>query len=430
MQLDSTCVHDWYRFVLAYPDHLVSSLVQRFNLQPHHVVLDPFVGTGTTLVECKKLGIDSIGVDANPVTAFASRVKTRWDIDIEEFEERQRVFLKFIKETIGRGVREAGVNSQQMTLDSLLPQPVLPSLDEDLVRHVKDLMPKNAMSTLPLHKVLVAAAELDAWPDDEITDLFRLVLASVAVHDMSNVGFGPEIYVKRKRRKDADLYAPMSRALSKAKQDLRLVQQIEDPGIATVYQGDARYLTRVVDTNLVDCVITSPPYPNEKDYTRITRLELTLLGFIADRSELRQIKYDMLRSHTRNIYKDDNDSLFVADVSEIQEVAAAVEKRRVERGATSGFERLYHRVVTEYFGGMYRVLEQLQHIVRSGGKVALVVGDQMSFFRVPIRTAELLSIVARRKLHFKEIETLTWRSRLATATKREIEEHILILERE
>lgn len=45
--------HDWYRFVLSYPPHLVRSYVDRFGLSPRHVVLDPFCGTGTTLVEWK-----------------------------------------------------------------------------------------------------------------------------------------------------------------------------------------------------------------------------------------------------------------------------------------------------------------------------------------------------------------------------------------
>ncbi len=44
------------------------------------LVLDPFCGTGTTLVECKKLGIDSVGIEANSACVFASRVKIDWSI--------------------------------------------------------------------------------------------------------------------------------------------------------------------------------------------------------------------------------------------------------------------------------------------------------------------------------------------------------------
>jgi len=275
---------------------------------------------------------------------------------------------------------------------------------------------------------LIAKRAVDTFPNDAITDIFRLALAAVVVTDISNLGFGPEVYAA-KRREDADVYGAYTEKLRRIRQDLATVQQIPNPGMTTVYCDDARRLaTRV--SGPIDYVITSPPYPNEKDYTRITRLELILLGFVGEKSDIRRVKKEMLRSHTRNIYVTDNDSVHVADVPEIQEIAQEIERRRIERGATSGFERLYHRVVTEYFGGMYRVLEQLQQVTSPGGKIALVVGDQMSYFRVPIHTARLLSLLACRKLHYAEDETIVWRTRRATATKMDIEEHILILERQ
>lgn len=424
-QLDDATVHDWYRFVLSYPDHLVSEMIDRFSIGHEHTVLDPFVGMGTTLIVCKEMGIDSVGIDANPVTAFASRVKATWDIDLKEFEHRRRKLLA----TIQGPISSIGAQySLQLSFDDLVPIGGVVH-DPDL-RHddgLKKLLPKNWISEKPLQKVLVIKQALDALPDDAITDLFRLALAAVVVSDVSNLGFGPEVYVAKKRQ-DADVYGAFVRKLRQIARDLVTVQQIPRPGTAMVHCGDARQLATFVNEP-IDYVITSPPYPNEKDYTRTTRLELILLGFMSAKSDLRRIKKQMLRSHTRNIYVADDDSAYVADVPEIQKVAQEVERRRIERGATSGFERLYHRVVTEYFGGMYRVLEQLEQVMPAGGKLALVVGDQMSYFRVPIRTARLLSLVACQKLNYDEIETLTWRTRRSTVTKMDIAEHILILRR-
>jgi len=73
LSLQDRPVHDWYRFVLSFPPHLVRDYLQRFGITASHRVLDPFCGTGTTLVECKKLGIPSVGVEANPMACFASR---------------------------------------------------------------------------------------------------------------------------------------------------------------------------------------------------------------------------------------------------------------------------------------------------------------------------------------------------------------------
>lgn len=423
--LENAAIHDWYRFVLAYPDHLVTDLIDRFGIRRGQVVLDPFVGTGTTLVECKKLSIHSVGIDANPMAAFASRVKTTWDVDLAEFDRRRHELLGSIREPLQSiGTRYAF----QLSFDDLFPtEKVLHDgsvADDEIVT----LLPKDWISETPLRKVMIVKNALDALPGDEISDLFRLALAAVIVTDASNLGFGPEVYVAR-QRKDVDVYGTFAARLRRIRDDLATVQGIPDPGRTTVYSGDARQLAALIN-HPIDFVITSPPYPNEKDYTRTTRLELVLMGFIREKADLRQVKEAMLRSHTRNIFVADDDSKYVVDIPEIQAVAAEVETKRLDRGATSGFERLYHRVVTEYFGGMYRVLEQLQEVMSPGGKIALVVGDQMSYFRVPIYTARLLSLVARRKLHYQETETLVWRTRRATATGMDIEEHILILERQ
>ena len=73
--------HDWYRFVLSYPPHLVRQYLNEFQLTGNDLVLDPFCGTGTTVVEAKLRGIPSVGLEANRFAAFAGSVKVEWDID-------------------------------------------------------------------------------------------------------------------------------------------------------------------------------------------------------------------------------------------------------------------------------------------------------------------------------------------------------------
>lgn len=80
-------VHDWYSIILGYSDHLVSQLLDRFKIQPGDWVLDPFCGSGTTLVECLKRGINAVGVDANPSSCFAARVKADWTLDGRRLRE-------------------------------------------------------------------------------------------------------------------------------------------------------------------------------------------------------------------------------------------------------------------------------------------------------------------------------------------------------
>jgi tRNA G10 N-methylase Trm11 len=69
LRLEDRAAHDCYRFVLSFPAHLVRTYISRFGLESKHTVLDPFCGTGTTLVECKKLGIPNCGIEPNPMAS-------------------------------------------------------------------------------------------------------------------------------------------------------------------------------------------------------------------------------------------------------------------------------------------------------------------------------------------------------------------------
>ena len=87
--------------------------------------------------------------------------------------------------------------------------------------------------------------------------------------------------------------------------------------------------------------IQIPPsvnYPNEKDYTRTTRVEAILLKIFSDKAGLRRVKEALLRSNTRNVFANDSDEAQVAEFPAIQRICLEIERRRIELGKTSGFE--------------------------------------------------------------------------------------------
>jgi hypothetical protein len=428
--LEDTAIHDWYRFVLAFPDHLVANYLDKFGIEAGATVLDPFVGTGTTLVECKKRSVHSIGMDANPVTAFASRVKTQWEVDLNDVKRRRDLLLKRLRPALLRLTPVGG--SAQLSFDDLglLRETATsyPALARTTPEEIIGLIPKGAISPVPLSKTLIVRDAILEQPADDIRDLFLLAFASAVLNGISNLSFGPEVYVS-KQREDADVYHIFSERLENVVNDLETIQPLKPFARSQVFCDDARVLSNLV-ADKVDAVITSPPYPNEKDYTRITRLEMVLLGFIRDKKDLRQLKDRILRSNTRNIFVKDDDGQYVSDIGELRRIAAEIERRRKEKGANSGFEKLYHRVVLEYFGGMYRVLGELERVMRRGARAAIVVGDQMSYFRVPIKTAELLAqVVEVKSMRFRVVNIEEFRTRWATATKKDISETVLILAR-
>jgi len=207
--------------------------------------------------------------------------------------------------------------------------------------------------------------------------------------------------------------------------DLRALSSFS-PVPSVVHHADARQMLDVLEPESIDLVITSPPYPNEKDYTRTTRLESVLLGFINSKDELRALKRGLVRSNTRGVYKGDDDDQWVAHFPEIQRIADAIEARRIELGKTSGFERLYARVTKLYFGGMARHLADLRTVLRPGALLAYVVGDQASYLRVMIRTGQLLAEIGE-SLGYEVVGIDLFRTRMATATKAQLREEVVLL---
>lgn len=139
------------------------------------------------------------------------------------------------------------------------------------------------------------------------------------------------------------------------------------------------------------------------------------------------MKQNLLRSNSRGVYKTDADDQEVAEHAEIQRIAADIERRRVELGKTSGFERLYPRVTQLYFGGMARHFASLRPALRPGAKLAYVVGDQASYLRVMIRTGQLLADIAQ-SLGYTIANIDLFRTRPSTVTSEQLREEVVVLE--
>lgn len=396
-------IHDWYRFVLSFPPHLVREYLDRFRLTPGRTVLDPFCGTGTTVVEAKLHGIGGVGVEANALAHFASSVKTDWTVDPGEL-------LECAQEIANSAAQEIAA----------APAGSLRTLEAE----AESLLLKDSISPLPLHKALVLLEAIARSPDQPCHRYLRLALARTLVYDVSNLHFGPEVGVRRTKLEDAPVVECWLAAVQRMAGDLRVVDRTAPPTV--IHHADARRIASLLQPRAIDAVFTSPPYPNEKDYTRATRLESVVLGLIKNKEELRAIKQGLLRSNSRNVYKHDDDDRWIAHNAEIQALAAEIEQRRIDLGKTSGFEKMYARVTRHYFGGMARHLAELRPFLKPGAYLGYVVGDQASFFQVLIQTGRLLAGIAA-ELGYEVVGIDLFRTRLATATKQQMREEVVVL---
>lgn len=412
-------VHQWYRFVLSFPPHLVRHYVNEFKLGEGSSLLDPFCGTGTTLVEAKKLGVPSAGIEAHPFTAFAAAVKVDWSPDPDELREH----AEGVADVARRRLSRAGFDDSGLEADMPRARSAVRSL-QGLEPQLGSLLLTSSISPKPLHKALVLLGALREQRDDRYYAHERLAFARSVVQASSNLRFGPEVGLGEVRP-DAPVVAPWLAGVSAIADDLTTLKE-RSRVPAKVYTGDSRRASELVESRSIDAVFTSPPYPNEKDYTRTTRLESVLLGFITSRDDVRAVKRGLVRSNTRGVFKADDDDTAVAAHKKIAAVAAAIEARRQELGKTSGFERLYPRVTKLYFGGMLRHLASLRQVLKPGAQLAYVVGDQASYLRVMIRTGQLLGDLAESVGY--ELERIDlFRTRHATATGEQLREEVVVL---
>lgn len=401
LNVGDTAGHAWYRFVLSYPPHIVRDYLSSFGAHKSSILLDPFCGTGTTLVEAKKQGVQAIGIESHPMMHFASSVKLNWSVNGEELLRHATRIARSAEEILKREKLLRTLNVEQTKL-----------------------LLKNSISPLPLHKTLVLLAEIERHKKLPFYDNERLALAKSVVLRISNLHFGPGVGV-RGFKGDADVINLWLEEVKTVANDLEQLGQIESLQSVACY-SDARDMKDILAPNSIDMVITSPPYPNEKDYTRTTRLETVLLGFAANKDDIRFIKKGLVRSNTRGIYRTDDDDKWVENHKEIQSIAKEIEKRRIALNKTSGFERMYARAMKLYFGGMYKHFSNLREILRPGARLAYVVGDQASYLRVMIRTGQILADLAE-SLGYKVEGIDLFRTRLATATKEQLREEVLIL---
>ena len=347
---------------------------------------------------------------------LASRVKTDWSADpVGLIRHAESIADRTLERLRADGVEDdpffAVSKRQRTSLRGLAPEQ-------------ESLLLTGSISPLPLHKTLVLLEMLQEHRDERFDDYERLALAKALVQSIGNLHFGPEVGVGP-AKPDAPVVSYWLQGIHSIANDLRdLARQKMTPAI--VHCADSRQIAALLEPGSIDAVITSPPYPNEKDYTRTTRLESVLLGLIRNKEGLRNLKKGLVRSNTRSVYVADDDDQWIRDHPEIRRIAEAIEKRRVELGKTSGFERLYPRVTKLYFGGMARHLAGLREVLRPGARLAYVVGDQASYLRVMIRTGKILAEIAQ-SLGYELTGIDLFRTRLATATREQLREEVVLL---
>lgn len=414
-------VHNWYNFVLGYTPTFPNYVLDKENITENQIVADPFNGTGTTQVACKFRGIKSIGVDANDFFIDVGQAKLNWRIETRKIRQISKEIFTTVEDVYSHiNFGENGkplinlLNCEYKISAARYSQIKRPALLD--IRYISDK---------PFVRAQVIKDVLDEKiKDKELAQLFNLALAAIIV-PISNIRYGPGFGVI-KPKDDLDVLDMFKEKINRIVFDLTSMSSEQQLTSSKVFLGNSRELENVLEAESIDLMITSPPYPGDHEYTKHTRLELTFMNYVQDMKDFRRIKQRLMRSATTNIYRTDDEAQFVRNIESIKIATDLIAQRLTASNATSGFEKLYTKLVWEYFGGMYLNLRGVYQTLKKGGKIYLLVSDSHAFKMVHIETAKILAEIGL-KIGFSSFEIRLWQDKISTSHKYHIPENILIL---
>ena len=349
-------------------------------------------------------------MDANDFMVFAASQKLNWSVDHNELSRRLREVNEAYRQVISQ-INWDDFQSIARRAENNRP----PALDR---RYISDK---------PLVKISALKTAIDRMKiPTAYHDIFVFAVSAILV-PASNVKYGPGFGVGR-QKEDVDVLELFNKKVNEMIKDLSGLTQHQRQTPASTILGDSRRLSEYIAPESVSLIVTSPPYPGDHEYTKHSKLELIFTGYATDIESFRTIKKRMIRGSTTDIYHEDNDRRIIEDIAGITEVTDEIDARLAQDGATSGFERLYTKLVREYFGGMAYTLAECLKVLKPGGKIAMLVSDSHAFKMVHIKTAALLSKVGV-KAGFVNPEIVLWQMKNSTSHKYKLRENILILQK-
>ena len=354
-------VHRWFTYPAGYSYKFVEAKINQYGLNPGSTVGDPFLGTGTTSLAARKLGVHSVGVEAHRFVHWVAATKLYLNHDVASLE-------KAIADTVADALSLIGT----VAYEDLWPALVYKCFDE-----------RNLAQLAAIRTAITRAAV--AY---EIRDFLKLALTST-LRIVTTAGAGwpyiaPSKYAAKKVTREA--VKEFDRQCRRMLSDVNEVQELGLPFSShEVILGDARAFDSYTGAETIDLMVTSPPYLNNYDYADRTRLETYFWGETASWADItREIRDHLIVAATTQVSMSALNGvrklLGIREVdSEIHAELASIVGRLAEMRAIRAGKKTYDYVVAAYFEDMLRVLQCAWKALKPGAQFVLVVGDSAPY---------------------------------------------------
>ncbi len=341
---ESLPIHRWWPYVQGYSAEFVQDVLEAHGVGPGATVLDPFAGSGTTLVEARLARSRAWGTELLAPAALASRVKTFFELDPRRLERAAEAVL--------RRAAHRGPGA-------------LPFLRET----------RRQFSTAALEDLTRLRDSIDPEPTP-IADALRLAFGRILIpssrlHRSPCLGYDP-----RGRSEGPGPFERFRVAVGQMVEDLRALRR-EPRRLgprASVEQRDAR--TADWPAESVDLAVTSPPYVNGMDYVMNYKVDLAWLGYARSYADLRalrraEVACDNLPRTETHAY------LSTQDLPDpwLEEILPRIRENVLRKGTYRRDD--VHAVVHRYFADLVPVLSRVRRALRPGGRFVVVVGDSL-----------------------------------------------------
>lgn len=372
-------VHRWFNFIAGFAPEFVAE--QCIEFRPGSVLLDPFAGCGTSLVEAQALGVHSVGFEPHPFFARIARAKTAQPWTPDDLAEFQTLLLEALESDIPLPKL---TDSAEIFLNKLFDRPILEKL----------LRARVALQT-------------SRWAED---DLAFLMLSRVI--DLCSRAQTDGIYKAPTSTKRAAIPSnAICSVVQRVSEDSQHEPNTQPVALATIYMQSSEMMDKIPSKS-IDVVVTSPPYLNNFDFAEMTRMYLYFWGMCESWKDITETVRSKLIVNTttslsghRELQDQYRNEVCEAIRPQLDEL---VNLLRAERRVRAG-KKEYDLLVYPYFAQMTRVLKEAHRCLKNGGKIHVVVADA-AFYGIHVSAPQFLAMVMK-DVGFRNVQCVKMRER-------------------